>query len=87
MEFDPKTVAQIAPLNSQQVTVQLTPSGSAIAGDYNVTLTASTPDGAPKSIEMRITVDTSLSWGLIGIALILLVLVGLSWVFQRYGRR
>ncbi|MDQ2965983.1 MAG: NEW3 domain-containing protein, partial [Chloroflexota bacterium] len=87
VEFDPKTVAQIAPLNSQQVTVQLTPSGSAIAGDYNVTLTASTPDGAPKSIEMRITVDTSLSWGLIGIALILLVLVGLSWVFQRYGRR
>jgi uncharacterized membrane protein len=36
---------------------------------------------------MRVTVDTSLSWGLIGIALILLTIVGLSWVFQRYGRR
>jgi uncharacterized membrane protein len=36
---------------------------------------------------MRITVDTALSWGLIGIALILLTLVGLGWVFQRYGRR
>jgi uncharacterized membrane protein len=85
--FDPESVAQVAPDVPQTVTVQLTPSGSAIAGDYNVTLTASTADGARKSIEMRITVDTSLSWGLIGIALILLVLVGLSWVFQRYGRR
>jgi uncharacterized membrane protein len=87
VEFDPATVAQVAPGVPEQVTVQLTPSGSAIAGDYSVTLTASTADGARESIEMRITVDTSLSWGLIGIALILLTLVGLSWVFQRYGRR
>ena len=85
--FDPETLASVAPGDPQEVTVQLTPSGSAIAGDYNVTLTASTADGASESIEMRITVDTSLSWGLIGIALIVLTLVGLSWVFQRYGRR
>jgi uncharacterized membrane protein len=85
--FDPATVASVAPNDPQEVTVHLTPSGSAIAGDYNVTLTASTADGARESIEMRVTVDTSLSWGLIGIALILLTLVGLSWVFQRYGRR
>lgn len=85
--FDPETVAEVAPGTPQEVTVQLTPSGSAIAGDYSVTLTASTADGARESIEMRVTVDTSLSWGLIGIALILLTLVGLSWVFQRYGRR
>lgn len=85
--FDPPTVAEVSPTDPQEVTVQLTPSGSAIAGDYNVTLTASTADGARETIEMRVTVDTSLSWGLIGIALILLTLVGLSWVFQRYGRR
>jgi len=85
--FEPETVAQVAPGTPETVTVHLTPSGSAIAGDYNVTLTASTADGSQESIDMRITVDTSLSWGLIGIALILLTLVGLSWVFQRYGRR
>jgi uncharacterized membrane protein len=87
VEFDPPTVEQLTREDPQEVTVQLTPSGSAIAGDYNVTLSASTADGASESIEMRVTVDTSLSWGLIGIALILLTLVGLSWVFQRYGRR
>jgi uncharacterized membrane protein len=87
VEFDPKTVDQVGAKTSQPVTVHLTPSGSAIAGDYNVTLAASTADGARETIEMRVTVDTSLSWGLIGIALIILTLVGLSWVFQRYGRR
>lgn len=85
--FDPPTVDALAPDQPKTVTVHLTPSSSAIAGDYAVTLDASTADGARESIEMRITVDTSLSWGLIGIALILLTLVGLSWVFQRYGRR
>jgi uncharacterized membrane protein len=87
VRFDPPTVAEVSPTDPQEVTVQLTPSGSAIAGDYSITLTASTADGARETIEMRVTVDTSLSWGLIGIALILLTLVGLSWVFQRYGRR
>lgn len=87
VDFDPKTVDQVGANASQPITVQLTPSGSAIAGDYNVTLTASTADGGSEAIQMRVTVDTSLSWGLIGIALIILVLVGLSWVFQRYGRR
>jgi uncharacterized membrane protein len=85
--FDPPTVDTVAPDQPATVTVHLTPSGSAIAGDYRVDLDASTADGARESIEMRVTVDTSLSWGLIGIALILLTLVGLSWVFQRYGRR
>ena len=85
--FDPESVPQVLPDQAQTATVHITPSGSAIAGDYVVTLTARTADGASEAINMRITVDTPWSWGLIGIALILLTLVGLSWVFQRYGRR
>jgi uncharacterized membrane protein len=85
--FDPESVPQVLPDQAQTATVHITPSGSAIAGDYVVTLTASAAEGASQAINMRITVDTPWSWGLIGIALILLTLVGLSWVFQRYGRR
>ena len=89
VEFEPKTLEAVQPgaAAAQTVTAHITPSGSAIAGDYQVSLTAGTADGVTESIQMRITVDTSLSWGLIGIALIVLTLVGLSWVFQRYGRR
>ena len=87
VKLDPATVATIAPKGSQTVTAHLTPSGNAIAGDYVVTFSARTADGGNQDIQMRITVDTALSWGLIGLALILLTLVGLGWVFQRYGRR
>jgi uncharacterized membrane protein len=87
VKLDPATVDQVAAGQSQTVTAHLTPSGNAIAGDYVVTFSAKTADGGNQDINMRITVDTALSWGLIGIALILLTLVGLGWVFQRYGRR
>jgi uncharacterized membrane protein len=34
-----------------------------------------------------VTIETSLLWGAIGLALIAIVLVGLWWVFRRFGRR
>jgi len=85
--FDKATIAEIPPQKTETVTAHLTPSGSAIAGDYQVTFTARTADSVTQSIQMRVTVDTSLSWGLVGIGLIGLTVVGLGWVFQRYGRR
>jgi uncharacterized repeat protein (TIGR01451 family) len=87
IKLDPATVTQVPAGQTQTVTAHMTPSGSAIAGDYVVTFTAKPADGTSQDINVRVTVDTALSWGLIGIALILLTLVGLGWVFQRYGRR
>ena len=37
--------------------------------------------------DVRVTIQTSLLWGVVGIGLIALVLVGLWWTFRRYGRR
>lgn len=87
IKMDPATITSLAGGQSQTVTAHMTPSGSAIAGDYVVTFTAKPTEGSSQDINVRVTVDTALSWGLIGIALILLTLVGLGWVFQRYGRR
>ena len=33
------------------------------------------------------TVETSLLWGIVGVAIIIAVFVGLAWVFRQYGRR
>lgn len=85
--FDTPTVDVPPGEAAQTVVAHITPSGSAIAGDYQVTLTASTADGVNESIQMRVTVQTSGIWWWVGIALIALVVVGLLWVFQRYGRR
>ena len=76
----------IPPQGTQNVTAIIQPSGEAIAGDYVVTIDAQN-ESANASQSLRVTVETSLLWGVIGVALILVVLAGLWFVFQRYGRR
>ena len=85
--YEPETVAAVEPQTRQTVTAKITPSNEAIAGDYVITFRANAADGGSDSADVRVTVDTALSWGLVGIALIILTLVGLGWVFQRFGRR
>ena len=86
--FDPPTVT--VPAGAQENTAtsvaHIVPSTDAIAGDYQVTVRASN-DQANGEAQLRVTVETSLLWGIIGIGLIVLVIVGLAYVFRRYGRR
>jgi uncharacterized membrane protein len=84
--FEPETVTVPVGADGVQVTAHLTPSGNAIAGDYVTTFKA-TADVASATAEMRITIETSLLWGIVGVGLIVLVLAGLWWTFRRYGRR
>jgi len=85
--FDPPTIATIPAGGFADVTAQIKPSGDAIAGDYTVTLSASGDPSARDSLEIRYTVETSILWGVVGVALIVAVAAGVWWVFQRYGRR
>jgi uncharacterized membrane protein len=88
VRFEPAEVPAI-PAGGQptQVTAIITPSGDAIAGDYNVKISASNDTAGSSDLDLRVTVETSLVWGLVGVAIIVAVLGGLWWVFQRYGRR
>ena len=90
--FDAATIPSLAPGKTQNVTATITPSGNAVAGDYTIAFTATVPSsgsipGATASQTVRVTVQVGLNWLVVGGALILLVLVGLSWVFGRFGRR
>lgn len=85
--FDQATIASIAANQTVTVTATVTPSGDAIAGDYQITFSASSDQQSSASSEIRFTVETSLTWAIIGGGLIVLVFVGLWWVFRRYGRR
>jgi len=84
--FAPTSVATIQPGASATVTATVKPASDALAGDYDVTFTA-TSGSATANVDIRTTVDTSPLWGFIGIALIAFVIVGLAWVFRRFGRR
>ncbi len=86
--WDTPTIDVVPVGGTAQATVSITPSTSAIAGDYIVTLTARADDVSDsETIQLRTTVETSSIWGFVGIALIVLVLIGLFLVFRRFGRR
>jgi len=84
--FDPATVDQIDPNTSAPATAHITPSSNAVAGDYQITLSASNAD-ANESIDVRVTVETSPIWGIVGLLLVVATIGGLVLVFRRYGRR
>ncbi len=84
--FDPETVATIAPDTTETLTATITPSADAIAGDYELAVTAKGAE-ATDSVSIRVTVETSPVWFIVGIVLIAAVFGGLFWVFRTYGRR
>lgn len=87
-DWDTPSIASIPVGGTATANLTITPASSAISGDYIVTLTARADQvTASQTIQLRTTVETSSIWGFVGIALIVLVLIGLFLVFQRYGRR
>ena len=86
VSFEPATIDAVAPNDTATAVAHITPSDSAVAGDYSVSLSANT-EGANQSLDIRVTVETPPLWGLLGIGLILATLAGMVWVFRRFGRR
>ncbi len=84
--FIPETLDGLEPGDVARVRAVIRPSEDAVAGDYIVTVRASS-DQVTQEVDLRATVKTSGLWGLVGILLIVAALGGLAWVFRRYGRR
>lgn len=85
--YEPESLASIPPNESGTITARIQPSGDAIAGDYSITFRAGSEEADDDTADIRFTVETSILGGLIAVGLIALVVVGLYWVFRRYGRR
>lgn len=86
VEFKPEKIEAIQPGELKQVEVSIKPNAQALVGDYSVPL-AITGEKAEKTLEMRVTVKSSATWGWIGIGIILLVIAGLAALFIWLGRR
>ena len=85
--FDQATIASIPAGQTVTVNATITPSSDAIAGDYQVTFTATGDQSTSATQTIRFTVQTSIVGGLIGVGLVIVVAVALWFVFRRYGRR
>ena len=81
-------IASIPAGQEATVTANIVPASNAIAGDYVATFRASSSgESLTASTDIRVTIETSLTWLIVGGGIIVIALLVLGMVFQRYGRR
>ncbi len=59
----------------------------AVAGDYMVTLTGLSDQIESDSVQLRVTVTTPTSWGLLGVGVAVIMVIALLLVFMKFRRR
>ena len=84
--FSPNTIPTIQPGELKQVEVTITPYDEALVGDYSISARVE-GEQAAKTMEFRVTVKASSTWGWIGIGIIVMVIFGLTVLFRKFGRR
>lgn len=84
--FEPQKLEALEPGASARVTATIKADKKAIAGDYMVEMDAKSAEISSKA-EMRVTVETSLLSGWLGLFVILLAIGGVYYLFRKYGRR
>jgi len=84
--FDPKEVKVLEPGKNTEVQATIKAYEKSIAGDYITKITASTPETSAKAT-FRITVETSMLTGWLGLLVILLAIGLIYYLFRKYGRR
>ena len=84
--FSPDKIESLAPGQSQEVTARIKPGPRTLAGDYMLSVTASSQQTSDTK-ELRVTVETPTLWGWFGIATIAVVFGGLGLMFARLSRR
>jgi uncharacterized membrane protein len=84
--FDPKIIEKLKPGEDIQVYATIKADKKAIAGDYVTTIDAKTPEVSSKA-SFRISVETPMLWGWIGILIIIIALGSVYYLFRKYGRR
>jgi uncharacterized membrane protein len=86
--FDPKEIDLLPVGASRDVQVDIKPAKKSISGDYLVTISAQPQaKNAFGSTDLRVTVLTPTIWGWVGVAIVIIVIGGLAYMFMRLGRR
>lgn len=86
VEFSPERVDALKPGEFKQVEIYITPYEEALVGDYSVSARVE-GEKAGQTIEFRISVKASSAWAWVGIGIIVLVVLGLTGLFRKLGRR
>ena len=86
VRFEPSTIDSLEPGATREVIAYVTPSSSAMSGDYVTSISAGNSN-ATSTVQFRVTVKANTVWGVVAVVIILLIVLSLFWVFRKYGRR
>jgi uncharacterized membrane protein len=84
--FSEDTIETLAAGESKEITANITPCENAITGDYVAYISISNSE-VSSNVEMRVTVKTATSWGIVAVGIIVVLVVILGLIFKKYGRR
>jgi uncharacterized membrane protein len=84
--FEPKKIDKLLPGKLEQVFATVKADKKAIPGDYVLNMEAQTPEASSKAA-FRMSVETPMLWGWIGVLIIGAALGSVYYLFRKYGRR
>jgi uncharacterized membrane protein len=84
--FDPKSILSLPAGKNVTVYATVKADKKAIPGDYMTDIQAKTPETSAKA-SFRISVETPLLWGWVGVLIIVAAIGSVYYLFRKYGRR
>lgn len=86
VEFSESTIELLEAGATQEITAYITPDADAITGDYLTTLTVSN-DETSADAQFRVSVKIRTTWGIVAVAIIVVLVILLGCIFKKFGRR
>jgi uncharacterized membrane protein len=86
VKFDEKDIPELQPGATTHIFATIKADKKAIPGDYQTDIHANTPQTSA-SLTFRISAETSMLWGWIGVLIIIFALGIVYFLFRKYGRR
>ena len=86
VEYSESTIDVLEAGTTKEITAYVTPASNALSGDYQLSMTASSEETTSSAV-FRVSVKTATTWGVVGIALIAVVILCLVFVIKKFGRR
>jgi len=85
-KIEPEKIGLVPAGDTATITLTIRPPGNALAGDYSVRVSTSSPEAGRENLQFRVTVTKQTFWGLVGVGVVAASVLALLFVFWRYGR-
>ena len=86
VRFEESTIDTLEAGATKEVTAYVKPCENAVTGDYVTSVSISNSEASSQA-DFRVSVKTSTTWGIAAVAVIVVLVAGLGFIFKKYGRR